>query len=70
MASSEYAVMEKQGQFGYRELEELRLFIMRVPKLRNEKPQKPEIGTSTRGSDTRSWRSQDSILSITGVPKL
>jgi hypothetical protein len=32
--------------------------------------QNPETGTSTKVSDTGSWRSQESRLFITGVPKL
>jgi hypothetical protein len=37
--------------------------------LRNVKPQNPKIVTSTEVSDTGSWRSQESRLFITGVPK-
>jgi hypothetical protein len=40
-----------------------------VPESRNVKPQKPKTGTSTGGSDTGSWRSQELRLFITRVPK-
>jgi hypothetical protein len=92
----------QEDSFGYRELEESRLFIIRspesqnakhrnpksrrtisdteswksrdssssgVPESRNRKPQKLETSTATGGSDTRSWRSQESRLFITGVLK-
>jgi hypothetical protein len=57
--------------FRYQELEESRVETLhhRSPKVRNVKRQNPETGTSTGVSDTGSWRSQESRLFITGVPK-
>jgi hypothetical protein len=40
-----------------------------VPESRNVKPRKPETGTSTGGSNIGSWKSQESRLFNTGVPK-